>query len=105
VVVVCNPPFDHVQEFVERALMIAVFKVAVIMPLRRLPAAHWLKRLPLETIYLLSPRPRMPPATYILAGGKPSNGAQDFIWLAFRKEMTATAPAMRWLHRNREASS
>ena len=47
----------------------------------------------------------MPPATCILAGGKPSNGAQDFIWLVFRKEMTATAPAMRWLHRNREASS
>jgi hypothetical protein len=86
--VVCNSPFDHAQE-----------------PLRRLPAAHWLKRLPLETIYLLSPRPRMPPATYILAGGKPSNGAQDFIWVVSRKEMTATAPAMRWLHRNREASS
>jgi hypothetical protein len=47
----------------------------------------------------------MPPATYILAGGKPSNGAQDFIWVVSRKEMTATAPAMRWLHRNREASS
>jgi hypothetical protein len=103
--VVCDSPFDHIQEFVERALMIAVFKVAVIMPLRRLPAAHWLKRLPLETIYLLSPRPSMPPATCILAGGKPSNGVQDFIWLVFRKEMTATAPAMRWLHRNREASS
>jgi hypothetical protein len=83
-------------------LMIAAFKVAVIMHLRRLPAAHWLKRLP---IHLLSPRPSMPPATYILAGGKPSNGAQDFIWVVSRKEMTATAPAMRWLHRNREASS
>jgi hypothetical protein len=79
--------------------------VAVITHLRQLPAAHWLKRLPLETIHLLSPRPSMPPATYILAGAKPSNGAQDFIWLVFREEMTATAPAIGGLHRNREASS
>jgi hypothetical protein len=48
-------------------------------------------------------RSRMLPATYILAGGDPSNGAQDFIWLIFRLEMTATAPATRWLHRNRGA--
>ena len=34
-----------------------------------------------------------------------SNGAQDFIWLVFRKEITATAPAMSSLHRNRKASS
>jgi hypothetical protein len=96
--IVCNPPFDHIQEFTERALTIAVFKVAILMPLRRLPAAHWLKRLPLET--LLTPRLSMPPASYITAGGKPGNGAQDFIWAVFNKRSTAIVPTIRWLHRD-----
>lgn len=41
--VVRNPPFDHIQEFCERGLEVATFKVAMIVPLRRLPAAHWLR--------------------------------------------------------------
>ena len=75
------------------------------MPLRRLPAARWLKHLPLETIYLLTPRPSMPSASYIAAGGKPGNGTQDFIWAIFNKRTTASMPAIRWLLRDREASS
>jgi hypothetical protein len=100
--VVCNPAFDHVEEFCERALEIAINKVAMLVPLRRLPAAHWLQRLPLESVYLLTPRPSMPPASWILDGGTPGNGTQDFCWLIFNKQSAAGRwPKLRWLHRDR----
>jgi hypothetical protein len=63
--IACNPPFDRVKEFCERGLEIATYKVAMIVPLRRLPAARWLESLPLESIYLLTPRPSMPPGAWI----------------------------------------
>jgi hypothetical protein len=102
--VVTNPPFneDLIRQFCEHGLDVAVDKVAVLMPLRRLPAAHWLRRLPLETIWLLTPRPSMPPASWIAAGNEPGGGTQDFCWLVFNKKQAATsrAPRLRWLHRD-----
>jgi hypothetical protein len=103
--IVCNPPFDHVQAFCERALQIATFKVAMIMPLCRLPAARWLESLPLETVWLLTPRPSMPPGSYIAAGKKPGGGKDDFCWLVFRKDLFAWTPRLRWLHRDVEATT
>ena len=97
--IVCNLPFHLMQEFCERALEVATFKVAMLCPLRRLPAAHWLQRMPLETIYLLTPRPSIPPGTWIAAGNKPSGGSQEFCWLVFNKHVTATVQRQRWLHR------
>jgi hypothetical protein len=100
--IVCNPPFDHVREFCERALDAAVYKVAMLVLLRRLPAARWLQRLPLQTIWLLTPRPSMPPANWITAGNDPGGGTQDFCWLVFDKRAVAgCAPRLRWLHRDR----
>jgi hypothetical protein len=98
--VVCNPPFDHIQEFAERALEIAIYKIAMLVPLRRLPAAHWLRRLPLESIYLLTPRPSMPPGHWIEAGNIPSGGSQDFCWLVLHKFATRGEPRLRWLYRD-----
>jgi hypothetical protein len=98
--IVCNPPFDHVETFCERALEVATYKVAMLTPLRRLPAARWLERMPLETVYLLTPRPSMPPGSWIAAGNIPGGGSQDFCWLVFNKQTTATAPRLRWLHRD-----
>jgi hypothetical protein len=99
--VVCNPPFDHVEKFCQRGLEIATFKVAMIFLLRRLPAAHWLRRMPLESIYLLTPRPSMPPGSWIADGNNPSGGSQDFVWLIFNKQTTTTgSPRLRWLCRD-----
>jgi hypothetical protein len=99
--VVCNPPFDHVEEFCERAIEIAIYKIAMLVPLRRLPAAHWLERLPLETTWLLAPRPSMPPASYLAAGKRPGGGREDFCWLVFNKQTPANyRPQLRWLHRD-----
>lgn len=101
--VVCNPPFDHVEEFCRLACKIASHKVAMLCLLRRLPAAHWLQELPLETIYLLTPRPSMPPGEYIAKGNKPGGGTQDFVWLVFTNgPRRLNSPVMRWLHRDGE---
>jgi hypothetical protein len=99
---VFNPPFswDYIQQFVERALTIVRYKVAALVPLRRLPAAHWLEHLPLETVYFLTPRPSLPPASYILAGNEPGGGGQDFAWLVFNVRSTIGEPRMKWLHRD-----
>lgn len=98
---VFNPPYsgDCIQGFVERALAIVRHKVAALVPLRRLPAAHWLEGKPLETIWLLTPRPSLPTGAYILAGNEPGGGAQDYAWLVFNVRATVNAPKVKWLHR------
>jgi hypothetical protein len=72
----------------------------MIMPLPRLPTARWLESLPLETVWVMTPRPWVPPGNYIEAGHKPSGGSQDFAWLVFRKGLIAWTPRLRWLHRD-----
>jgi hypothetical protein len=102
--VVCNPPFDHVQEFCEHALKLGAAKVAMICLVRRLNAAHWLQQLPLRRIWLLTPRPSMPPGSWIAAGNKPGGGTQDFAWLIFERGY-AGRPEISWLHRDEEKAS
>jgi hypothetical protein len=102
--IICNPPFDCVEEFCVRALEIAEYKVAMICLLRRLPAAHWLGTLPIETVYMLSPRPSMPPGHWIAKGNAPGGGTQDFCWLVFNKLKSRRTPArFAWLHRDTAA--
>ena len=97
--VVCNPPFEHVREFCENALALGAAKVAMIFLVRRLNAAHWLLDLPLRTIYLLSPRPSMPPGKWIAQGNDPGGGTQDFCWLFFSRDYRGEAKT-RWLMRD-----
>jgi hypothetical protein len=97
-----NPPFhsDCIQRFIERALNIVEYKVAALVPIRRLPAAHWIEGKPLESIWILTPRPSLPPASYIRAGNEPHGGGQDFVWLIFNVQTTVDAPRTKWLHRD-----
>jgi hypothetical protein len=99
---VFNPPFrgDYIRRFIERALDIVDYKVAALIPLRRLPAMHWIEGKPLESIWILTPRPSLPPASYIRAGKDPGGGGQDFAWLVFNKKTTIDAPCTKWLHRD-----
>jgi hypothetical protein len=99
--IVTNPPFNRVAQFVKHALILTngAGKVAVIMLVRRLNAAHWLANTPLARVYLLSPRPSMPPGHVILAGEKPGGGRQDFCWLVFAHRHSGP-PELRWLHRD-----
>jgi hypothetical protein len=75
--VVCNPPFKLAREFVEHALTLGAAKVAIIFPIARLNAAHWLEALPLARIWLLTPRPSMPPGAMIARGEKPGGGKME----------------------------
>jgi hypothetical protein len=97
--VVTNPPFALAREFVERALTLGAAKVAMIFPTARLNAARWLEALPLARIWLLTPRPSMPPGNVILRGEKPGGGKTDFGWLVFDRTHSGP-PVMRWLHRD-----
>jgi hypothetical protein len=81
--IVSNPPFDQVHEFLVHALKLTRHKVAMICPTARLNAARWLKATPLARIWLLTPRPSMPPGHVIATGEKPGGGKTDFCWLVF----------------------
>jgi hypothetical protein len=97
--IVCNPPFDHVEEFCRMACAVAT-KVAMICLTRRLNAAHWLRELPLEKVYLLTPRPSMPPGSYLREGKAAGGGTQDFCWLVFNHDHCRWIPELHWLHRD-----
>jgi hypothetical protein len=100
--IVCNPPFHDIERFVRHALKVTAHKVAFIVPVARLPAAHWLRETPLVRIWLLTPRPSMPPGHVILAGEKPGGGTADYGWLVWEQGYTG-APELRWLHRDEGA--
>ena len=96
--IVCNPPYNICRAFAEHALKLARRKVAMIWLARRLNAARWLMNTPLARVYLISPRPSMPPGRVILAGEEPGGGKQDFVWLVFSRSHQGP-PGLRWLCR------
>jgi hypothetical protein len=65
----------------------------------RLNAARWLEGLPLAKIYLLTPRPSMPPGEVIARGERPRGGRMDYAWLVFNLGHSGP-PELRWLHRD-----
>jgi len=99
--IVSNPPFDRISLFTLRALALARYKVALIMPTARLNAAHWLETTPLQTIWLLTPRPSMPPGHVVKSEGKIGGGKSDYCWLVFEQGYIG-APRMKWLRRDKE---
>jgi hypothetical protein len=100
-----NPPFslkghrEFMREFTTHALKVARHKVAFIFPIARLNAARWLADTPLRRVWVLSPRPPMPPGRVIEAGVKPGGGRVDFCWLVWEQGFNG-APEMHWLHRD-----
>jgi hypothetical protein len=97
--IVCNPPFNAVGKFARKALNLGAVKVAMIFPTARLNAAHWLHETPLARVWLMTPRPSMPPGHTIAAGKKPKGGKMDFCWLVWERGY-AGIPEMRWLRRD-----
>lgn len=97
--IVCNPPFDKIREFYERAISLVDVgrKVAMIWPARRIAAATWLRDTPLQRIWYMNPRPSMPTGEFILAAQrgekdqktgkllKVGGGTQDFCWMIWVK--------------------
>ena len=100
--IVCNPLYngDQIRKFAEHALELAERKVALLVPLARLNAAHWLLQTPLQYVWLLTPRPSVPPHSCILQGRKPEGGRADFCWLVWERGFSG-APTLGWLLRDR----
>ena len=59
---------------------------------------------PLVRVYLLTPRPSMPPGQVIAASEKPSGVFQDFVWLVFERIHVGPAD-LRWLYRGPRRSA
>lgn len=98
--IVCNPPFDQASAFVLKALGLIRYRAAIVFPTARLNAAHtWLRDTPLEKVWLLRPRPSMPPGGVIAQGGRANGGRVDYCWLVFSKGY-AGEPTIGWLHRD-----
>ena len=106
--IVTNPPFDPCNKdpypFVEWALSHAAKKVALILPLKWLAGdkrSRWLSTKPLRRVYVLTPRPSMPPGEYLVAGNKAGGGKKDFAWFVFdRSHNSALRSELTWLHRD-----
>jgi hypothetical protein len=97
--IICNPPFNIADKFALHALTL-VECVAMIFPTARLNAAHWMKGTPLAGVWLMTPRPSMPPGHVIAAGGKPGGGKMDFCWVIWHRYHSAPHPELRWLRRD-----
>jgi hypothetical protein len=97
--IVSNPPFDNFEAFTRHALNRASHKVALIMPTARLNAARWLEQLPLRRVWLLTPRPSMPPGHVITTGGKVGGGKSDYCWLVFEHGYRGK-PELQWMRRD-----
>lgn len=97
--IVCNPPFNLAREFAEQALKCTTGKIAMIFPTARLNAARWLEEMPLRRVWLMTPRPSMPPGHVIARGEKPGGGKMDFCWFVLEPGYRGK-PQLRWLHRD-----
>lgn len=97
--IVCNPPFHIFEKFATHALEIATAKVALLWIVPRLNAAGWLQGTPLARVWLLTPRPSMPPGHVITDGGKVTGDTRDFCWLVWDKAHVGP-PELKWLRRD-----
>jgi hypothetical protein len=96
--IVSNPPFD--DRILRHAIGLNPVKMALLWPLARVVAAHeWLSTAPLARILMMTPRPSMPPGTYIAAGKKPQGARVEHCWLVFERGHRGPA-RMGWLHRD-----
>jgi len=105
--IVCNPPFLQMRAFIEKALAVADFGVAMLVPTRRLNAAHWLEDTPLVDILYVTPRPSLWPGNIYrrrVAKGLPlGTGTAYVCWLIFRVGR-AYAGHAGWLKRDGEGA-
>jgi hypothetical protein len=94
--VVTNLPYALAREIVERALELGAVKVVFFFPVSRVNAAwRWLEGKPVARLYLLTPRPSVPPLTAKVIGG----GRVDFCWLVLDQRHEGL-PTLSWLHRD-----
>lgn len=97
--IVTNPPFNIAAEFASRAISYSCEKTAIVFPTARLNAAHWLRGTPLRRVWMMTPRPSMPPGHVITSGGKVTGGKMDYCWLVWESGYKGEAE-IKWLRRD-----
>jgi hypothetical protein len=97
--VITNPSFEDAEQVVAHAFRLGAQKIAIVMPVATLCAAVWAFSAPLRRIWLLSPRPSMPPRQVILRGEKPEGGRVDYCWAVFESGYSGHPETQR-LHRD-----
>jgi len=99
--IVSNPPFKLAREFAKKALELASYKVALLLPTLWLHGderSRWLAGTPLAKVLIITPRPSMPPGPVIEAGIAPGGGKADFAWFIWRRGYVGSA-SIDWLRR------
>jgi hypothetical protein len=97
---VANPPFE--DQILRHVISLNPIAAAMIWPLARVVAAYeWLSTAPLARVLMLTPRPPMPPLSYIQAGKKPEGARVEHAWLIFQRGHQGPAQ-LGWLHRDRD---
>ena len=102
--VVCNPPYNVAQEFVERALAFTRRKVVMILPYGFTygkDRSAWLEMTPLRRVLNVVPRPSMPPGKLIEEGFKPGGGRVDYQVLVWQINYDGK-PEHGWLRKGAE---
>jgi hypothetical protein len=106
-----NPPFGICEAdikagrpigFVEHALRLAEHKVAMVLPARWLwgdERSRWLEKSNPRRVYILTPRPSMPPGAVIAAGIEPGGGDKDFLIIVWLRGYDGPFET-RWLRRD-----
>jgi hypothetical protein len=99
--IVSNPPYGRAQEFAALALRTAARKVALLVPSGFLfgrERSRWLEQTPLRKVWIIVPRPSMPPGELIVAGMKPGGGRVDYCWLVWERGYEGE-PVIGWLRK------
>jgi hypothetical protein len=100
--IVGNPPFT--DSIAQHAIKLDPIKMPLIWPFARIVAAWpWLATAPLAHIWMLTPRPALPPASYLEAGKKPEGARVEHCWLIFERGYDGL-PQLGWLHRDRDVA-
>ncbi len=96
-----NPPYGIADEFVQKGCKISR-KACFLLPLAWVAGntrSKWLSKIGLRTVWILCPRPSMPPGEMALSGGPVGGGTKDFAWYVFTPGYIG-APEIKWLRRD-----
>lgn len=100
-----NPPFnlldprDGSPSYLRKALDVTTHKVVLLVPTVWLNARSGLRETPLYRVWLLTPRPSMPPGRLVMEGMKPGSGTKDFSLAVWLHGYDGDAK-ISWLHRD-----